>query len=171
MPTQLGRLSFLLLSALAFTSCTRPDPSTQTSLIECSPSIYDDFINAKQRFGFNPLGEVILWPVQEEPVLRSQLLSMASTWAKDHCYLPCGQSMCAIVVRLPHDRAAAYIRPSLMPELGIYPEAHIVLELPTMAIVEELKYHSPWPCREFQKQILWKHGSCPVEPKKNERSG
>ena len=72
------------------------------------------------------------------------VLTNATAWARDNCYVPCEFQMCGMILGGPDEQVTVYIRPQDVEfgDGGIWPEATIVLSRENWEIVDSTMFHT-----------------------------
>jgi len=154
--THIARVPFAVLvfaAALASIASTAESPPS-TSPQETFPDLVDCTAKGLAELEGSDLFD---WkPANLDAEDSTAVLSAATVWARENCYVPCKFQMCGMVLQGPGERVTVYIRPRDVQfgDGGIWPEASIVLNRGSWEVVEYQRFHTG--CTMWTGECEWK---------------
>ena len=107
------------------------------SLVDCTEAVLQEL----NTLGGNEPSRPIVKPATVSSVQRQEVLRVASSWAHDNCYLPCAYAMCAALLVGQSNTIAVYIRPVHPDRRLLYPEATVLIDRESTAVVSGEMLH------------------------------
>lgn len=154
--THIARFSraILVFAALIPLACTvRSQSSTEAQVM-----LFPDLVDCTAK-GLSELKDSDLFdwkPADLDAQSSAAVLSTATAWARENCYVPCEFQMCGMVLQGSGERVTVYIRPRDVQfgDGGIWPEASIVLSRESWEVVEYERFHTG--CVMWTGECTWK---------------
>jgi len=147
----------LVFAALVSIGCaaeSQPSPEPQQTLfpdlVDCTAKGLAE-LEGSDLFDWRPAGL--------DAQTSALVLSTATAWARENCYVPCEFQMCGMILQGPEERVTVYIRPqeAQFGDGGIWPEASIVLTRESWEVVEYQRFHTG--CVMWTGECTWESQS------------
>lgn len=147
----------VVLAMLVSLACSTPPPSSPEPQPTLFPDLTDCTDKGLSELEDSPLLDELAWKRADlDAATSAVVLSKATAWARENCYVPCPFQMCGMVLEGPGGTMIVYIRPLDVDfgDPGIWPEASVVFSRDSWEVVDQVRFHTG--CTIWTGECAWK---------------